>query len=96
MSAILWMTVLSVLLSWLPVLGPLVAGFVGGRKAGGVGKAILAAILPAIVLGILVFGLVAWLNMPFIGALLGGATTLVILVHAGTLLVGAIVGGALS
>lgn len=90
------MTVLSLLLSWLPVLGPLVAGFVGGRKAGGVGRAVLAAILPAVLLGLLVFAVVTWLNMPVVGVFLGGATTLVILVHAGTLLVGAVVGGMLS
>jgi len=55
--AMIWMAVLSCLLFWLPVAGPLVAGFVGGKKAGGV------------VLG---------------------------LHHAGMLLVGAIIGGALA
>lgn len=28
------MFILSILLFWLPLIGPLVAGFVGGRKAG--------------------------------------------------------------
>src|SRR3712207_9056820 len=44
-SATLWMAGLSVLLFWIPTLGPLIAGFVGGRKAGGVGPAIVAAII---------------------------------------------------
>ena len=39
-----WMLVLSTLLFWLPVAGPLIAGFVGGRKAGGVMAAIVAAV----------------------------------------------------
>ena len=30
-SAMLWMFVISILLFWLPVLGGLIAGFVGGR-----------------------------------------------------------------
>lgn len=30
---------LSILLLWIPMLGPLIAGFVGGRKAGGIGGA---------------------------------------------------------
>ena len=31
--AILWMLFISVLLFWLPVIGPLIAGLVGGKKA---------------------------------------------------------------
>ena len=42
LSAIVWMFIISILLFWLPVVGPLVAGFVGGMKAGGVGSAVLA------------------------------------------------------
>ena len=34
-SAVLWMLLISVLLFWLPFIGPLIAGFVGGKKAGG-------------------------------------------------------------
>ena len=51
-KGMVWMLILSVLLFWLPVAGPLVAGFVGGRKSGGVGNAILAALLPGILLGL--------------------------------------------
>ena len=47
----LWMFFISLLLFWLPVFGPLIAGFVGGKKAGGVGSALGAVFLPAIVLG---------------------------------------------
>lgn len=53
-GATLWMVVLSVLLFWLPTLGPLVAGFVGGRRAGGVGPALGAAVIPAVIVSALI------------------------------------------
>ena len=47
-----WMVVLSVLLVWLPGLGPLIAGIVGGKLAGDVLTGLLAALLPGILLAI--------------------------------------------
>ena len=32
-SAILWMTILSIFLGWIPILGSLIAGYVGGKKS---------------------------------------------------------------
>lgn len=37
LSAIIWMFLISLFLFWLPFAGPLIAGIVGGKKAGGVG-----------------------------------------------------------
>ena len=51
-SGMIWMLVISILLFWLPVLGPLVAGVVGGMKSGGVGKALMAVFLPAVLIGV--------------------------------------------
>src|SRR5262245_22057734 len=92
-----WMFVISVLLFWLPIAGPLVAGFVGGKKAGGVGAAIMAALLPAIATGILlfVFGTVLT-GLPLIGMLAGAGGFVLVAAHVGLLLLGAIVGGALG
>ncbi|MFC1493423.1 hypothetical protein ACFL6O_05625 [candidate division KSB1 bacterium] len=89
-AAFLWMLFLSILLSWLPGIGQFIAGFVGGKKAGNVGRALLAFCLPAIVFSfifIFIFPLI-----PFIG--LGMATLLIIGNFA--LFCGAIVGGALA
>lgn len=95
-SAILWMTVLSVLLSWLPLFGPLIAGFVGGKKAGGVGKGLLACIIPAIILGLLVT-LVLWNFIPgVIAGIVGGAMIIYLCVHEFALICGALIGGALA
>ncbi len=41
-----WIVALSLLLFWVPVLGPAVAGYVGGRKAGTPLRAFFAALLP--------------------------------------------------
>jgi hypothetical protein len=93
--AMLWMTFLSILLFWLPVIGPAIAGFVGGRKAGGVGTAILAACLPAVVFGGLLFAFATALTgFPLLGALAGIGGFAIAVAHIGPLLVGAIIGGA--
>ncbi len=57
-----WMIGLSVLLSWLPIFGGLIAGYVGGSKAGSVGRAVAAVFLP---------GLIMWVAMIFLGPLQG-------------------------
>lgn len=91
------MMMLGILLSWIPGLGTLIAGIVGGRVAAGLRAALLAAVLPSILLGVLLFFTSAlFANLPFIGVLaaMGGltlATTQVLM-----LLVGAAIGGLLS
>ena len=92
-SAILWMFVLSLLLFWLPVLGPLIAGFVGGRKAGSLGNAVVAVILPGIVFGMILFFLASILTgLPVLGFVAGAGGVVLALAHIGPLLVGAIIG----
>ena len=95
-SAILWIFVLSILLFWLPLLGPFIAGFVGGRKAGSVGNAILAVILPGLVFGVILFLLTGLLlGVPLVGFLAGAGGIVLAFAHIGPLLIGAILGAAL-
>jgi hypothetical protein len=90
------MFVLSILLFWLPLVGPFIAGFVGGRKAGTVGNALSAVFLPAIIIGIGLFFLATALTgIPFVGFLAGAGGVAVCLAHVGPLLVGAILGAIL-
>ena len=96
-SAMLWMFFLSLLLFWLPVVGPLIAGYVGGKKAGGVGAAIVAVFLPGIILGFCLFVLTTVLSaMPLVGIFAGFGALAFSLAHVGPLLIGAIIGGAMA
>lgn len=93
----IWMLVLSLLLFWLPGLGPLIAGIVGGKTAGGVGAGLLAALLPALLLAIALFVLGAGLSgLPIVGVIFGAGAFLLIVVQIGPLLLGALIGGLLA
>lgn len=92
--AMIWMAVLSLLLFWLPLFGPLVAGFVGGRTAGSAGRGLLAAVLPAAVLSFVLLGAgTALAGLPLIGIIASASLFLLIVVQSLPLLIGALVGG---
>jgi hypothetical protein len=90
-----WMLVLSVLLFWMPIAGPLIAGFVGGRKSGSVSNAILAALLPGLLIGAATFFFATLLTGPLFGFMAGLGGAGLALVHVGPMLVAAIVGAAI-
>ena len=93
-AGVLWMSVLALLLFWLPVVGPLIAGYVGGRKAGSVARVAVAAVLPAIVLTMLVSMLSTLLSgVPLVGILAGFGTLIFLIGNIGPMLLGALVGG---
>jgi hypothetical protein len=95
--ATVWMLVLSLLLFWLPVLGMFIAGLVGGRKAGGVGTAIAAALLPSLVVAAVMFFLATALTgMPLLGAIAGFGAGVLVVANVVPLLAGAVVGGILA
>jgi hypothetical protein len=96
-SGAIWMLFISLLLFWLPVFGPLIAGFVGGRKAGGLGSAILAVFLPALLLGVFLFSFATVLTgFALLGIVAGTGSFFLIAGGVGPLLVGAIIGGVLG
>jgi hypothetical protein len=96
-AAIFWMFLISLLLFWAPVAGPLIAGVVGGKAAGGVSPAIMAVLLPCIVFGALLFFVASSLTgLPFIGAVAGAGGLVLALAHIGPLLLGAIIGGIIA
>jgi hypothetical protein len=97
LSAMTWMLVLSLLLFWLPVLGMLIAGLVGGRKAGGVGTAIGAVLLPMAVVAFLMFFLATALTgWPLLGAIAGLGAGVLAAANAVPLFAGALIGGMLA
>jgi len=92
----LWMFGLAVLLFWIPVVGPFMAGVVGGKKAGGIGHAIAASILPSIVIGLAsLFGFtLVW--APIIGLITGLGLGVLLVLDDFAMIAGALVGGALA
>jgi hypothetical protein len=96
-AAISWMGGLSLLLFWLPVVGPLIAGLVGGVKAGTVGRAIVAVFLPAILTGVMAAAGVTYLADWFPWGLLAGLGAVVFcLLNVVPLFAGAVAGAVLS
>ena len=93
----IWMFVLSLLLFWLPGLGTLIAGIVGGKLAGGVMAGLTAAMLPGIVVAIALFFAGTMLTaLPVIGAVLAGGGLLLYILYIPPLLIGALIGGLLA
>ena len=92
----LWMFILSLLLGWLPFIGPAIAGFVGGLQAGEVGSALIAAIIPSLIVAGLIFLLGTVFALPIIGALVGVGLFMVLIVGTVPLLLGAWIGGAMA
>lgn len=96
-SAINWMGGLSLLLFWMPVFGPLIAGVVGGVKAGTVGRAIAAVFVPAILTGALAAAGVTYLADWYPWGLLAGFGAVVIcLLNVVPLFAGAVVGAVVA
>jgi hypothetical protein len=92
-----WMLILSLLLFWLPVLGMLIAGLVGGRKAGSVGTAMAAALLPALAVTVAMFFMATALTgMPVLGVIAGLGAGALVVASVVPLLAGAVLGGILA
>lgn len=92
--AMIWMAVISLVLFWLPLAGPLLAGFVGGRAAGGAERGLLAAMLPTLLLCLMLMAAgTALTGVPAIGAIASVSVFLVLVLQSLPLLVGAFIGG---
>ena len=89
----LWMLILAVLLSWLPLLGPLIAGFVGGRMIGDKTRALTIALIPGVLLAVVLWLILAAFELPVLGAVAGFGALVVIAVQELPLLLGAWFGG---
>ena len=92
-----WMILLSILLFWLPVVGSFFAGLVGGKKSGSLGNALLAAILPVLILGaLLTFLATVFTGLPIVGVVAGLGGSIYALSNVVPLLLGAFIGGLLA
>ena len=78
-SAVGYSITLLILLWWLPVVGPIIVGYITGRKAGGPTKGVIAMIVPILLYFFIVYAIsIGWVNVPpivrgyFNGAVIGG------------------------
>ena len=92
----LWMFILALLLGWLPFIGPAMAGFVGGTQAGDVGSALLAAVIPSLIVAALILFLGTVIGLPIVAALLGAGIFMVLILGTVPLLLGAWLGGMMA
>lgn len=87
------MTGLAILIGWIPIVGPAVAGYIGGRKAGSPGRGFVAGLIPAVIVGILVVVILALFDLPIIGTVTGFAVAIWVAIEAIPLLIAALIGG---
>lgn len=92
----LWMIVISLLLFFLPAINGLIGGAVGGYKAGSAGRGLSAAILPSVIVGLSLWGLLASFDRPLLGFFGGLAVGLWALISSVSLLIGAAIGGVMA
>ncbi len=85
---------ISLALFFLPAINGFLGGLIGGYKVGGAGRALGAAILPAVIVGLGLWLLLAVLDAPLIGLMSGVALMVLILCSSLGLLAGAAIGGA--
>lgn len=88
-----WMVVISLVLFFLPAINGLIGGLVGGYKVGSAGRALVAAILPAVIVGVGFWILLAAVGVPIWGIFGGLAIGLLIALSELGLFVGALLGG---
>jgi hypothetical protein len=97
LMGMIWMFIISLLLFWLPGLGSLIAGIVGGKQAGGVLAGMMAALLPGLLVAIgLFFAGTMLTTLPVIGATLAGLGLLLYVLYIPPLIIGALIGGLLA
>lgn len=87
------MVVVSLALFFAPALNGMVAGIVGGYRVGEPRRALMAALLPAVVVGLGLLVLLSVLEIPVLGALGTAAVGAWVVVSVVGLLFGALIGG---
>ena len=88
----LWMVVISLALFFVPAVNGVIAGLVGGYLVGTLGRAMAAAILPALIVALGLWALLTVVGLPVIGFFAGAAVTVLIAVSEIGLFLGAVLG----
>jgi hypothetical protein len=91
-----WMVLICLVLFFLPLLNGFVGGLVGGYKVGTVRRGLAAAVLPAAVVAVGLWVLLAIADLPLLGLLAGVAIGLAVVFSEIGLFIGAALGGLLA
>ncbi|HUH03198.1 MAG TPA: hypothetical protein VML75_14475 [Kofleriaceae bacterium] len=91
-----WMVLIAVGLFFLPAINGLIAGAVGGYKVGSIKRGLIAALLPAVILGIALWVLFAVVSLPVIGVLAGMTLAAIVVFSELSLFLGAVIGGLIA
>lgn len=91
-----WMVVISLALFFLPAINGFVGGLVGGYKVGSVGRALVAAIIPALLVAGGMWILLAMFDLPVLGFFAGIGVAILVVLAGMSMFLGALVGGLLS
>lgn len=92
----LWMIGVSLLLFFLPLINGVIGGLIGGYKVGGVKRALVAAILPAVVVALGLWVIFFILDAPVWGFLAGVTGALLVVLADVGIFIGAAIGGAMA
>ena len=97
-AAVLVMFLMPFFIPVLPIPGMpgLLAGFMGGYLAGSAGRAMLLALLPALLFAFTLTALGFGVGVPFIGAAIAGIALVWLAIEQVALLIGAAIGGAVA
>jgi hypothetical protein len=97
-AALLVMFLMPLFIPVLPVPGMpgLLAGFLGGYLAGSAGRAVLLALLPALLFAFALAAAGFGVGLPLIGAAIAGIALVWLAIEQVALLIGAFIGGAVA
>jgi hypothetical protein len=94
---IAWILGLSILIGWIPLIGGFVAGVVGGKKSGGVLNALMAALIPSLLLAnLFVFLATPLRGIPLLGSIATASAIALAFVGLAPVVLGALLGGLIS
>jgi len=91
-----WMVAITVGLFFLPALNGLIGGVVGGYMVGSTKRALLAAVIPAMIAAAGLWVLLATLDFPVVGFFVGAALGVHIILSEIGLFLGAAIGGTVA
>ena len=90
------MAVIPLLLYFAPVVSGIAGGIVGGARAGSPKRALIAAIIPSLVVGLGLWILLRVVNAPVFGITNNSAAAMIIPVTSLAIYIGALIGGAVA